>query len=699
MNTRKLTPLAMILIMTTISCTNENNPLLADFNTPHQTPPFNQIKHEHFVPAIDSAIVLAKAEIDSILANRSKPSFENTIEALDRGGKRLSVISNILFNLNSAETDSTLQAIVREVAPKLTEFSNDINLNSKLFQKVKTVYENKDSLKLNPEQSTLLEKTYIGFIRNGANLDKTSKENYRVITKELSDLSLQFNENLLAETNAFQLNITNKDDLAGLPQSSIDAAAMTAKQKGMEGWVITLDAPSYLPFMKYSGKRELREKLFKAYNSRCFKGDQYDNQKIILRITELRLRKANLLGYSNYAKLVLEERMAETPEKVNSLLNHLLEASIPMAKQELLEVENFAKTLGFKGIIQKWDWMYYSEKLKNQKYSYNEEDLKPYFQLDKVKEGIFLLANKLYGIEIVQNTSISVYHPDVQAYDVIDENGKFLAVLYLDFFPREGKRGGAWMTSYRSQYKIDGEDTRPLISIVTNFTKPTQENPSLLTFNEFTTFLHEFGHALHGILADCTYSSLSGTSVYWDFVELPSQIMENWALEKDFLDLFAVHYKKGQKIPQDLVQKVISSKNFLVGYATIRQLSFGLLDMAWHSIDKPFEGNVSDFEKAATKTVDILPDVNGTNSGTAFAHIFAGGYAAGYYSYKWAEVLDADAFSVFKEKGIFNKEAASSFRVNILSKGGSEHPMFLYKRFRGQEPSIDALLIRNGMKK
>ncbi|MHC1704408.1 MAG: M3 family metallopeptidase [Tenuifilaceae bacterium] len=698
MKIKQQIPLAMVFLFTTISCSNNNNPLLDEFNTPYQTPPFDKIKHEHFIPAIDSAIAIAHDEINSIINNPDIPSFENTIEAMDRGGKKLSDISNILFNLNSAETDSVLQKIVREVSPKLTEFSNDINLNPELFQKVKTVYDNRNSLGLTPEESTLLDKTYKGFIRNGSNLDKPSKEKYRVITKELSDLSLQFNENLLAETNAYQLVITKQDDLSGLPQSFIDAAAMIAKQKGKEGWIITLDAPMYIPFMKYSDKRNLREELFKAYNSRCFKGDQFDNQKIVKRIAELRLSKANLLGYSNFAKLVIEERMAETPEKVNDLLNQLLDASLPVAKQELVEVESIAKSLGFTGKLQKWDWMYYSEKLKNQKYSFNEEDLKPYLQLEKVKDGIFLLVNKLYGIQIIENANIPVYHADVKAYDVIDENGDFLAVLYLDFFPREGKRGGAWMTSFRSQYKLDGEDIRPLISIVTNFTKPTESSPSLLTFNEFSTFLHEFGHALHGIFANSTYSSLSGTSVYWDFVELPSQIMENWAVEKDFLDLFAVNYKTGEKIPNELVQKVIDSKNFLAGFGSIRQLSFGILDMAWHSLEKPYNGNVDSFEKAAIKEVDILPSVNGTNSGTAFAHIFAGGYAAGYYSYKWAEVLDADAFSLFKENGIFSRETANSFRENILSKGGSEHPMILYKRFRGQEPSIDALLTRSGMK-
>ncbi len=689
---------AMIFIFSVVACNNNTNPLLGDYKTPYQTPPFGQIKHEHYIPAVDSAISLARAEVDEIINSTDEPTFENTIVEMDKGGKKLSDITNILFNLNSCETDSTLQKIVREVAPKLTDFSNDINLNPKLFEKVKRVYEKNDTLNLSAEQKTLLDKTYKGFVRNGANLSESQKERYRVITRDLSDLSLQFDENLLAESNAYQLHITNADDLAGLPQSLIDAAAMVAKDKGKDGWMITLDIPMYLPFMKYSEKRELREQLFKAYNSKCFKGNERDNQNIIKRIVELRLEQAKLLGYENFSTFVLEERMAESSEKVNKFLKQLEDASIPAARRELEEVTAFAKKLGFTDKLQKWDWSYFTEKLKNQKYSYSEEELKPYFRLENVREGIFKLANMLYGLNFTLNKKISVYHPDVLAYEVTDESKKFIGVLYLDFFPREGKNGGAWMTSFRSQYKTDGQDVRPLISIVTNFTKPTDKDPSLLTFNEFSTFLHEFGHALHGLLSDVTYNSLSGTSVYRDFVELPSQIMENWAVEKNFLDLFAVHYQTGEKIPQELVDKIINSRNFLAGYASIRQLGFGILDMAWHSMNDPFTGNVNDFEKNQLKALDILPEVKGTNISTSFSHIFAGGYAAGYYSYKWAEVLDADAFSLFKEKGIFDKETANSFRTNILSKGGSEHPMILYKRFRGQEPTIDALLVRSGLK-
>lgn len=688
----------MICLFTVISCNNDKNPLLGDFNTPHHTPPFDQIKHEHYIPAIDSAIAMAKTEINAIINNPEEPSFENTIVAMDRGGKKLNEISAILFNLNSAETDTVLQKIIREVSPKLTDFMNDINLDPHLFIRVKKVYEQKDNLNLNPEQATLLDKTYKGFVRNGANLDSTQKDRYRIISRDLTDLSLQFDENLLAESNAFQLHLTSQEDLAGLPKGLVDAAALVAKQKGKEGWMITLDAPMYIPFMKYSERRDLREELFKAYNSKCFKGNERDNQSIITKIVNLRLELVKLLGYDNYSQFVLEERMALSADKVNDLLNQLMEASKPVAQEELNEVTEFAKTLNFTGKLQKWDWMYFTEKLKNHKYSYSEEELKPYFELENVKKGIFKLANLLYGLTFTQNDDIPVYHPEVKAYDVADETGRFIGVLYLDFFPREGKSGGAWMTSYRSQYKMNGEDIRPAISIVTNFTKPTESDPSLLTFSEFSTFLHEFGHGLHGLLSDVTYSSLSGTSVYRDFVELPSQIMENWAVEKDFLDMFATHYKTGEKISKELVDKIINSQNYLAGYTSIRQLGFGLIDMAWHSMNKPFDGDISEFEKKVSSDVEILPEVKGTNVSTAFSHVFAGGYAAGYYSYKWAEVLDADAFSVFKKNGIFDKSTANSFRYNILARGGSEHPMVLYKRFRGQEPTIDALLIRSGLK-
>lgn len=701
MNKRSKSILGIMMVLLAVSCQDktDSNPLLSRFDTPYQTPPFDKIKHEHYKPALDSAISMARHEIDAIVNNPAEPTFENTIEALDRTGKLLADVSNILFNLNEAETDSVLQQIVIEASPVLTDFSNDINLNANLFNRVKTVWEKRNSLTLTAEQQMLLDKTYKGFVRNGANLNEADKEKYRAISRELSELTVKFNQNVLAETNRYKLHITNEADLAGLPQSLIDAAAYTAKQKGLDGWVITLDYPMYGPFMKYADNRELRKQLYMAYGSRCFKGNEYDNRKIALRIANLRLELANLLGYPNYATFVLENRMAETPERVNEFLNQLVEASLPAARDEVKEVEEFARQQGFKGKLERWDWSYFSEKLKNAKYSYNEEELKPYFQLEKVIDGVFLLANKLYGLTFSPNANIPVYHPDVKAYEVYDGTGRFMAVLYLDFFPREGKSGGAWMTSFRSQYHENGKDVRPLVSIVTNFTKPTDKQPSLLTFYEFSTFLHEFGHALHGMLSDCNYSSLSGTSVYRDFVELPSQIMENFAVEKEYLDLFAVHYQTGEKIPQELVQKIIDSRNFQAGYFSLRQLGFGILDMAWHTITKPVSEDVDSFEKKVLNPLDVLPPVKGTNMSVTFGHIFEGGYAAGYYGYKWAEVLDADAFEVFKEKGIFNRAVAQSFRVNILSKGGTEHPMTLYKRFRGQEPTIDALLKRSGLKK
>lgn len=692
----------MVILLSAASCkerVKEGNPLLSKFDAPFGTPPFDKIRHEHYLPAIDTALAEAKREINTIVTSTNPPTFENTIEALDKGGRRLSLISNILFNLNESETDSVLQKIVRDASPLLTDFSNDVNLNPELFKRVKQVWEKRDSLKLTEEQKTLLDNTYKGFVRNGAKLSDADKEKFRNISKELADLSLAFNENVLAETNGFSLHITKQEDLAGLPQSLIDAAAYTARQKGMDGWVITLDYPTYGPFMKYADNRTLRKQLYMAYGSRCFKGNQYDNQKNAQRIANLRVEMAKLLGYSNYASLVLEERMAENPETVNKFLQQLLDASLPVAKDEVEEVKAFAARQGFEEKFERWDWSYYSEKLKNEKYSYNEEELKPYFQLDRVIDGIFLLANKLYGLTFAPNTAIPAYHPDVKTYGVYDATGKLMAILYLDFFPREGKSGGAWMTSFRSQYKDGDDDVRPFVSIVTNFTKPTDKEPSLLTFYEVTTFLHEFGHALHGILSECTYSSLSGTSVYRDFVELPSQIMENFAVEKDYLDLFAAHYKTGEKIPQELIQKIIDSRNFQAGYSSVRQLGFGILDMAWHSLEEPADIPIGEFEHNAIGRMDVLPPVKGTNLSVVFGHIFDGGYAAGYYGYKWAEVLDADAYEVFRQHGIFDGETARSFRKNILSKGGSEHPMTLYRRFRGQEPTIDALLKRSGLTK
>jgi peptidyl-dipeptidase Dcp len=695
--------MAAIAALALVSCQGDSkknqNPLLAEFKTPYQAPPFDIIGREHFKPAIDEAIIASRYEIDHIINNANAPTFENTIVALNNAGEQLKTISTIMFNLNYCETDSLLQTIIRDVAPVLTDFQNDINLNQDLFVRVKAVWDGKDAYNLTAEQLTLLDKTYKGFVRNGANLDKESKEKYREVTRELSKLSLIFDENVLSETNSFVLHLTKEDELAGLPQSLIDAAAIAAKQKELEGWVITLHYPIYFPFMKYSERRDLREKLFKAYNSRGLRGNEYDNSENIKSIVNLRLELANILGYPTYAHYVLENRMAESPDNVNEFLNKLLSESLPFAQEEVAEVQNFAKSLGVKHKIEKWDWGFYTEKLKNKLFNLNEEELKPYFQLEKVKDGIFTLANKLYGISFKTTSKVPLYHPDVLTYEVFDEDGTFLALLYLDFFPREGKSGGAWMTSYRDQSIENGKNIRPLVSIVTNFTKPTNDTPSLLTFGEFTTFLHEFGHALHGMLANTTYSSLSGTSVYRDFVELPSQIHENWALEKEFLDLFATHYQTGEPIPQEMVQSIIDSRNFLAGNLSVRQIGLGIVDMAWHSLQKPFSGNPIDFEIKQVALTEVLPLVKGTSTSSSFSHIFSGGYAAGYYGYKWAEVLDADAFSLFKENGIFDRETAQSFRNNILSQGGSEHPMVLYKRFRGQEPSVDALLQRSGLVK
>jgi peptidyl-dipeptidase Dcp len=670
---------------------------MTEFNTPFGTVPFGQIKTEDYLPAIEKAIDDAKSKIDLIIKNSGEPTFENTVEALENSTLWLNQLASIFFNINHANTNKGIQDAAQIISPMLTEFSNDVRLNEELFNKVMEVYGNKDKYELTAEQQMLLDKTYKDFIRNGVNLNASDKEEFRKLTNELSRLTLDFANNVLAETNAYELHITSEEDLSGLPQDIIEAAAQTAKSKNEEGWVFTLHQPSYLPFQKFADNRQLREEIFRAYNSRGFHNNENDNQQIIKRIVEIRLRLAQLLGYETYAEYVLEERMAKTPAKVDSFLNELLEASLPFAKKEYNEVQEFAKANGADFQIQKWDWYYYSEKLKKNKFDVNDEVLKPYFRLEDVKAGIFSLVNELYGISIKPNHDIPVYHPDVETYEVIDEEGRHLAVLYLDFFPRESKQGGAWMTNYLEQYRLDNKDIRPQVSLVFNFTKPTETTPSLLTYNDVHTFLHEMGHGLHSILSECQYYSLSGTNVYRDFVELPSQIMENWAEEKEWLNKIAVHYETGERIPDDLLNKILESKNFNIGYSFIRQLGFGLNDMAWHTITKPVAVPVADFEKAAGAAVDIFPEVEGCIFSTAFGHIFSGGYAAGYYGYKWAEVLDADAFSLFKKNGIFDRETAGSFRTNILAKGGSEDPMELYKRFRGQEPSIEPLLERSGL--
>lgn len=675
----------------------DENPFFKPFDTPYGTAPFDKIKNEHYIPAFEKAIVEHQREIDEITSNPQPATFSNTIEALENAGEMLTRVSRVFFNLNSAESNDEMMEISRTISPKLSEHSNNINLNEKLFERVKTVYMARHSSGLNPEQIRLVEDYYEGFEDSGATLSAADKEIYRDLSMRLSKATLDFGQNNLRATNSYEMHLTDRADLAGLPESEIDAAAAKAKAKNKEGWIIDLSAPSYIGFMKYSSRRDLREKLYFAYNTKCI-GGEFDNIENVKDIANLRLQIANLLGYKSYAEYVLRKRMAKTDTAVFGLLDNLATAFTPIAKKELADVTKFASEMEKKQVeLKAWDWSYYADKLKDERFSVNDEMTRPYFELGNVKKGIFDLATDLYGITFVKNPNIPVYHPEVDAYDVLDENGEFLSVLYTDFHPRAGKRPGAWMTSFKSQYIKDGVDSRPHITIVMNFTRPTETKPALLTFDEVKTFLHEFGHALHGMLAKSTYSSLSGTSVYRDFVELPSQIMENWLVQKEFLDRFAAHYETGEKMPADLLQKIIDASIYNTGYATLRQLSFGYLDMAWHSIEKPFDGDVLEFEQNSMERVQILPVVDNTSMSAQFGHIFSGGYAAGYYGYKWAEVLEADAFSLFKQNGIFDKETAHSFRVNILEKGNTEEPMELYKRFRGQEPTIDALLKKNGI--
>ncbi|MDO6807135.1 M3 family metallopeptidase [Zobellia galactanivorans] len=669
------------------------NPLLSPFDTA----PFSQIKNEHFKPAFLQAMEEARAEIDRITENKEAPSFANTIEALEFSGQQLDRISSIFFNLNSAETNEEIQKIAQEISPLLSEFSNDITLNEALFERIKTVYGQRDSLDLTVEQQTLLDKKYKSFSRNGANLSDDKKKRLREIDAELSQLKLKFGENVLAETNTYEMHLTDENDLDGLPEGEKEAAAQLAQSKGKEGWLVTLDYPSYIPFMKYAKNRELRKTLALAFGSKAFHGDEHDNQENVLKIAQLRYERANLLGYKTHAHFVLEERMAETPEKVHEFLNELLVKAKPAAEKEFTELETFAKELDAIDRLEKWDGSYYSEKLKQKRFNLDDEKLKPYFKLENVIDGVFKVAEKLFDLKFQEVSDIEKYHDEVKTYKVYDTSGNFISIFYADFHPRKGKRGGAWMTSYKPQYRLNGENVRPHISNVCNFTRSTPSKPSLLTFNEVTTLFHEFGHGLHGMLADTTYPSLSGTSVFWDFVELPSQVMENWCYEKEALELFAKHYETGEVIPMELVQKIKESATFQEGMQTLRQLSFGLLDMSWHGVDPSGITDVKQHESEAFKDTNLYPDTPETCMSTAFSHIFQGGYSSGYYSYKWAEVLDADAFALFKEKGIFNKEIATKFKDNVLSKGGTESPMVLYKRFRGAEPKVEALLERAGL--
>ena len=672
------------------------NPLLVESTAPHGAPQFTQITNEHYKPAFEQAVREARADIAAIVGNAQAPTFANTIEALEFSGRRLDRISNIFFNLNEAHTNDTMQALALELSPMLTEFSNDVSLDPKLFARVKAVYDRRESLGLNAEQRRLLEKTYKGFARSGAALSDGDKKIYRELTARLSELSLQFNQNSLAATNAFTLHVTDPAVVGELPDFVREGMAAEAKERGLDGWVVTLQIPSMVPFMTYSSNRALKEKLWRAYNTRCV-GGEFDNSAIVEEIADKRLQLAGLLGYETYADYVLEERMAESSPTVNAFLAELLDRAVEAARRDVETVAGYARAQGFDAELMPWDFGYYSEKLKHERYELSEELTKPYFQLENVRRGMFELANRLYGITLRENPEIPVYHPDVKAYEVFDADGSFLAVLYMDFFPRASKRGGAWMTEFRQQGVENGVETRPLISVVYNFTKPTDSLPSLLTFDEVTTMLHEFGHALHGIFAAGTYPSLTGTAGYRDFVELPSQIMENWAYEKEFLDLFAVDYRTGEKMPAELIRRILDAKNYLAAYSHIRQVAYGLCDMAWHSISEPVKMPVVDFEKKAIARAQVLPYVDGQCTSTSFGHIFSGGYAAGYYSYKWAEVLEADAFSLFKEKGIFDRETAASFRENILSKGGSEHPMKLYVRFRGHKPDTQALFDKMGI--
>ncbi|MBT8210743.1 MAG: M3 family metallopeptidase [Eudoraea sp.] len=673
----------------------EVNPLL----TPFDIAPFTQVQDKHFKPAFLAALDEARTEIQQITDQEAAPTFENTIEALEYSGQHLDRLSSLFFNLNSANTTETIQALAQEISPMLAEFSNDITLNTKLFNRVKSVYDSRKELNLNPEQHTLLDKKYKHFTRNGANLSDAKKKKLREIDTALAKLKLSFGENVLAETNKYELQLTRESDLEGLPESVIEGARLLAESRKKEGWVFTLDYPSYLPFMKYAQNRELRKQLYLAFASKGFHGDTLDNTDLVLQIARLRFERAKLLGYPTHAHFVLEERMADTPEKVMEFLNELLDKANPAAIREFQELQDFAKSTGGIDQLEKWDSAFYSEKLKQKLFDLDDEQLKPYFKLENVLQGVFQVTEKLFGLRFEAVDDVDKYHEEVITYRVFDQDNTFISLFYADFHPRAGKRGGAWMTSYKPQFIKDGESFRPHISNVCNFTRSTETKPSLLSFREVTTLFHEFGHALHGMLANTTYPSLSGTSVYWDFVELPSQLLENWCYEKEALQLFAIHHETAEPIPMDLIEKIKATATFQEGMATLRQLSFGLLDMAWHAKDPSAITDVKSYEKQAFEGTQLFPETPETCMSTAFSHIFQGGYSSGYYSYKWAEVLDADAFAYFKEEGIFNPKIAQKLQTQILAKGGTEKPMDLYVRFRGRKPRIEALLERAGLLK
>lgn len=693
---KKYTFIAAAMLPLILSCKMEN-PLLTESKLPFGAPQFDKIRNEHYMPAFEQGIAEAKAEIDAIANNPETPTFENTIEAMEYSGETLDRVSSIFYNLMEADVNEQMQQIAEEVAPMLNDYSMYVSLNEKLFERVKAVYEQRDSLALEKDQLKLLENTYRSFTRNGANLQGEDREKYSRISEELSLTTLAFQKNLLAATNAYVLNITDSTKLDGLPAYVVDAAAESAAEKGLEGWAFTLDYPSYSPFMKYCNDRELRRQMYMAYGSRAV-GGEYSNCENVSKIIDLRIQSAQLLGYRTYADYALEVRMAKDAGTVNKFLADLMNPSLPYARADVKMVEDFARKNGFEGDrLMGWDFSYWSEKLQKAEYDLSEELLKPYFKLENCIDAVFDLAHRLYGINFKIREDIPGYHKDVKVYEVTDEDGSHLALFYADFFPRPSKRGGAWMTEFRGQSIKDGVERRPFISIVTNFSKPTASTPSLITHYEFTTFLHEFGHALHGMLAEGRYGSLTGTSVARDFVELPSQIMENWGYEPEYLNTFAKHYQSGESIPMELIDKIVASKNYLSGYSQVRQLQFGLLDMAWHSLESLPQTDPVSFEKAALKPYEVMPGVAETAISPGFSHIFAGGYAAGYYSYKWAEVLEADAFSLFQEKGIFNTEVSHSFRENILSRGGSEDAAVLYRNFRGHDPEPEALMKKLGL--
>ena len=681
------------------SCSNMENPFLTESSAPFGAPQFDKIRNEHYLPAFEAGIAEAKAEIDAIVANQEEPTFENTIEAMEYAGETLNGVASIFYNLMEANTNDEMQQIAEQLSPMLTEYEMYVSLNAALFERVKAVYEKRNELGLDKDQLKLLEDNYKGFVRGGANLSDEDKALYSKWSEELSLATLQFSKNVLAATNAYTLHITDEADLAGLPEFVKTMAAETAADKGLEGWAFTLDAPSYSPFLKYSSVRELRKEIWTAYNTRATSGE-FDNTQIVRNIVDLRIKIANILGYETYADYALEERMAKSKDTVNGFIKDLLEPSMEFARKDVADVFAFAKKNGFGGSqLESWDFSYWSEKYQQAEYSLSAEELKPYFQLESCIDAVFGLATRLYGISFTELDNVPVYHEDVKVYEVKDADGSHLALFYADFFPRASKRGGAWMTEFRGQSIKDGVERRPFISTVMNFTKPTADAPALITHDELTTFLHEFGHALHGMFAQGRYGSLTGTNVSRDFVELPSQIMENWAFEPEYLNSFAKHYQTGEPIPAELIEKIVAAKNYLAGYAQVRQLHYGYLDMAWHTLTELPSESTIEFEQKVLSKYPVMPAVEGAAFSTSFSHIFSGGYSAGYYSYKWAEVLEADAFSLFKEKGIFNTEVAASFRENILSKGGTDEASVLYRNFRGHDPEPQALMEKLGLVK